>query len=103
MAERLLLLLSLKYTIVWPTIVLMIECPAHGHLILKVRIIYMFYLFQPMGTWSLDSGFTKASDYEHREIPRFFRIGTVPKMPWAFIKTDNQGNELKDENVRLEL
>ena len=37
-----------------------------------------------MGTWSTKAGFKKTSGYQHSEIPRFFRIGTVPTTPWAY-------------------
>lgn len=57
----------------------------------------------PMGDWNQMEGFVKASTYEHRELPRFFRIGTVPTTPWAYIKTDENGRVIKDAAGRPSL
>ncbi len=51
-----------------------------------------------IGTWKTDGGFKKASGYEHSEIPRFFKIGTVPTTPWAFYELDARGMVIKDKN-----
>jgi len=47
-----------------------------------------------MGTWTMATGFTKSPSYEHKPIPRFFRIGTVPTKPWAYKKKDANGNDV---------
>ena len=46
------------------------------------------------GTWTQKDGFEKAAGYDHKEIPRFFRIGTVPTKPWAYKKMDSNGQVL---------
>lgn len=56
-----------------------------------------------MGTWSTKDGFKKASGYEHSEIPRFFRIGTVPTTPWASYELDARGMVVKDAEGRPKL
>lgn len=56
-----------------------------------------------MGKWKTDGGFQKASGYEHSEIPRFFRIGTVPTKPWAFYELDSRGMALKDKDGKYVL
>ena len=50
-----------------------------------------------LGTWSKEKSFEKANSYEHSEIPRFFRIGTVPTTPWAYKKRDDKGNVMMDD------
>jgi hypothetical protein len=56
-----------------------------------------------MGTWMTDGGFKKASGYSHSEIPRFFRIGTVPTTPWAYYELDDRGMVIKDLEGRPQL
>ena len=56
-----------------------------------------------MGTWSSSSGFSKSSSYEHRAIPRVFRIGTVPTTPWAFKKKGPDGKFMTDADGKFVL
>lgn len=56
-----------------------------------------------MGSWSTMSGFKKADGYTHSEIPRFFRIGTVPTTPWAYYELDSRGMVMKDKEGRPKL
>ena len=56
-----------------------------------------------MGSWSTSAGFQKAEGYTHSEIPRFFRIGTVPTTPWAYYELDSRGMVMKDKDGRPKL
>ena len=39
-------------------------------------------------------------NFDYSEIPRFFRIGTVPTTPWAYYKLDSRGMVMKDKEGR---
>ena len=42
-------------------------------------------------------------NFDYSEIPRFFRIGTVPTTPWAYYKLDSRGMVMKDKEGRPKL
>ena len=47
-------------------------------------------------TWSTSGGYKRDSKFVERRFLRFFRIGTVPQMPWANYTYDGKGEIIKD-------
>ena len=39
-----------------------------------------------IGMWSTQDGFQKDASYQYMEIPRYFKIGTVRKYDYVFVK-----------------
>ena len=57
----------------------------------------------PIATWSTEGGYKRDPSHKKEQFPRFFRIGTVPQMPWASYKLDDRGIVIRDSNGNPEL
>ena len=50
-----------------------------------------------VATWNMEDGLTRQTGYSPVQLKRFFRIGTVARTPWTYVKTDEEGAVIKDE------